>query len=112
MKRIFRHFAIINTLLFTPVIVFGTSGWTEYTSIVELIPTNHGRFLVRLDSPKNPSGCKNKDTFYQDYGTSGSEKMYLALLKAVEFNKKVRVFVTGKCGLNGYSEISSVSIVP
>jgi len=38
--------------------------------------------------------------------------MYDALFKAAASGKKVRDYVTGKCELNGYSEISSVAIVP
>lgn len=89
-----------------------SSGWTNHAQVIELTPTIHGRFLVKLGVTENPSGCRNKTTFYSDYGTRGSEKMYRALLEAVGSDKKVRVFVTGRCGLNGYSEISSVGIVP
>ncbi len=38
--------------------------------------------------------------------------MFGTLLSAVEHRKEVRVYVTGKCDLDGYSEISAVSIVP
>ena len=38
--------------------------------------------------------------------------MFDVVLRAVTTGKKVRVYVTGKCEINGFAEISSVSIVP
>jgi hypothetical protein len=102
----------LGALLSVPITAFAVAGWTDYVPVAELTPTIHGRFLVKLKVPENPSGCKNKEVFYQDYNIPGSEQMYDALLKAVASGKKVRVYVTGKCELNGYSEISSVAIVP
>jgi len=95
-----------------PMTAFAVSGWTEYAPVAELTPTNQMRFLVKLHIPKNPSGCKNKEMFYLEYDASGSEQIFLTLLEAVASVKNVRVYVTGKCELNGYSEISSVSIIP
>jgi hypothetical protein len=112
MKRLFSYFACIGALFLTPMAAFSASGWTDHAQIAELTPTIHGRYIVQLRVSDNPGGCRSKDTFYQDYGTPGSEKMYLALLEAVASDKRVRVYVTGKCGLKGYSEISSVGIVP
>ena len=107
------RFAIgFSAILFMPITVFAVSGWTEYVPVTELTPTNQGRFLVKLKVSKNPSGCSNKEIFYRDNSGPGSEQMFLALLKALEAGKNVRVHVTGKCELNGYSEISSVTIVP
>jgi hypothetical protein len=102
----------LAALLCMPATVFSASGWTEYAAIAELTPTIHGRFLVKLNATGNPSGCKDKQTFYQDYDIPGSEQMFRTLLEAVTSGKKVRLYVTGGCELNGYSEISSVSIVP
>ena len=99
-------------LLFSPFSVRAVSGWTDYVSVAELTPTVHGRFLVKLKISKNPSGCKNTEVFYQDYNLPGFEQMFDTLLKAVVSEKKVRVYVTGRCDLNGYSEISSVAIKP
>ncbi|WP_126456387.1 hypothetical protein [Sulfuriflexus mobilis] len=110
MKLSLKYFACLSMLLFTPVTTFANSGWTNHVQVTELTPTTHERFLVTLNVTKNPSGCKNKEIFYQDYSSSGSEKMFHTLLEAVVSGKKVRVFVTGKCELNGYSEISSVGI--
>jgi hypothetical protein len=112
MKRRLRCFPCVVALLFIPMVAFAVSGWTDHAPVVELTPTIHGRFLVKLKVSKNPSGCKNKETFYQDYNVPGSEQMFYALLEAVASEKMVRVYVTGKCVMNGYSEISSVSIVP
>lgn len=112
MKIILRRFICVVALQFIPMTVFAVSGWTDYASVVELTPTNHGRFLVKLKVSENPSACKNKDMFYQDYGSFGSEQMFRTLLEAVASEKMVRVYVTGNCEINQYSEISSVSIVP
>ena len=88
------------------------AGWTSYGTVGELNPTVFGRFLVKLDVSENPSGCKNKAWFYRDYDRRGSEYLFHALLGAVTSDKKVRVYVTGVCDLDGYSEISSVSVTP
>lgn len=92
--------------------VFADAGWTGYGRIAELQPTTAGRFLVRLETDPNPSDCRNKSWFYRDYGDAGVELMFHALLGALTSNLQARVFITGRCDLNGYSEISSASIVP
>jgi hypothetical protein len=112
MDYLLRSLTGIGALFLVPAIVFADAGWTDYAQIVELTPTSQGRYLVQLKVSDNPSGCRNKDTFYQDYGTPGSDNMYRALLEAVTSGKRVRVYVTGKCGFGGYSNISSVGIVP
>jgi hypothetical protein len=105
-------FAYLGVLLFMPMTAVAVSGWTDYVPVEELTPTTHGRFLVKLKVSENPSSCQNKEIFYKDIYSPGSDQMFHALLEAVASGKKVRVYVTGKCELNGYSEISSVSIVP
>ncbi|MGD8908035.1 MAG: hypothetical protein PVF13_07080 [Chromatiales bacterium] len=95
-----------------PIHLQAVSGWTDYGTVAELTPTSHHRFLVRLNISKNPSGCRDKSTFYQDYDKSGADQMFRTLLQAVVYGKQVRLFVTGRCELNGYAEISSVTIVP
>ena len=112
MKNKLILFFCISTFQFLPTLVFGSSGWTDYSSVVELTPTSHGRFIFKLKISDNPSGCKNKETFYQDYGVSGADEMFRVLLEAVSAEKMVRVYVTGRCGINGYAEVSSVGIVP
>lgn len=95
----------------TPALA-GEAGWSEYTTVAELTPTDQQRYEFKLNLSKNPAGCKSSDTFYQDYDSVGSDRMYNLLLQAVTNGKKVRVHVTGRCELNGYAEISVVSIVP
>ena len=92
--------------------VQANSGWTGYGNVIELIPTIHHRFKVNIDVAGNKSGCKEKQWFYQDYAVVGAEQMYLALLAAVSTNKTVRVYVTGRCHVNQYSEISEIGILP
>ncbi len=92
--------------------VSATSGWTSYGYIIELVPTIHFRFKVNIDVKGNSSACKQKQWFYQDYNVSGSREMYLALLEAVLSNKPVRVYVTGRCDVKEYSEISELGIRP
>ena len=112
MKIKLRFASCLVALLSVPMTAFAVAGWSDYVPVAELTPTIHGRFLVKLKVSENPSGCKNKEVFYRDYNIPGSEQMYDALLKAVTSGKKVRVYVTGRCDLKGYSEISSVAIVP
>ena len=88
------------------------TGWTSYGRIQELQPTTAGRFLVRLDGVANPSGCRDQGWFYRDYTGREAELMFHALLGAVTSNLAVRVYATGRCDLNGYSEISSAGIAP
>jgi len=88
------------------------AGWTSYGSVAELNVTTTGRFLVRIDVASNPTDCGNKKWFYRDYATTGADFMFRTLLGAVTSGKKVRVYVTGLCDINGYSEITSVSIAP
>jgi hypothetical protein len=87
------------------------AGWTDYALVTELTPTIHQRYQVTIAFSQNPSGCRDKQTFYQDYSDRGADKMYLTLLEAISSGKKVRVYVTGGCELNGHSQISSVTIV-
>jgi hypothetical protein len=88
------------------------AGWTSYGRVVELHPTTAGRFLVQLNVASNPSGCRDEAWFYRDYTGTGVELMFHALLGAITSNIQARVYVTGRCDLNGYSEISSASISP
>jgi hypothetical protein len=99
-------------LLFSGAALGGGSGWTDYTRVVELTPSSQQRYTVRLNLADSPSGCRSKDTFFQDYAASGAELIYHTLLEALISSKQVRVFTTGRCELNGYGEISSVSIQP
>jgi hypothetical protein len=88
------------------------AGWTAYGRVVELHPTTAGRFLVQLNVRTNPSGCRDETWFYRDYTGKGAELMFHALLSAITTGIQARVYVTGRCDLNGYSEISSASISP
>lgn len=97
-------------LVAVPPAALAEAGWTDYAVVTELTPTIHQRYEVTLAVGQNPSGCREKQVFFQDYSAKGSEQMYLALLEAVGSGKRVRVFVTGECGVSGYSRISAVSI--
>jgi hypothetical protein len=88
----------------------GEASWSKHTTVVELTPTGQQRYEFRLNLTESPAGCKNPDTFYQDYDAVGSERMYNLLLHALTDDKEVRVYATGRCELNGYAEISAVSI--
>jgi hypothetical protein len=86
------------------------AGWTDAALVTELTPTIHHRYEVTIAVQQNPSGCREKQVFYQDYSAKGAEQMYLTLLEAVGSGKRVRVFVTGLCGVDGFSQISAVGI--
>jgi len=107
------HFALIPALFaLIPAQLLAGSGWSGYAQVTELTPTTQHRYQVRLDIADNPSGCPNKQTFFQDYDATGSEQMFQTLLEALSSGKRVRIYVTGRCELNGYGEFSAVSIVP
>lgn len=88
------------------------AGWTDYARVAELIPTAHHYYEVRLPVNENPSGCNNKVWFYQDYRAPGSDKIFETILEGVKAGIRARVYVTGKFNINGYAEISSVSVIP
>ncbi len=98
-------------LVLSPL-VQADAGWTDYVTVAELVPTAHHYYEVRLPVGKNPSGCMNKTRFYQDYRSPGADKMFQTMLEGLRSGIRVRVYVTGRCNLNGYSEISSVSAIP
>jgi len=91
-------------------VALADAGWTDYALVTELTPTIHQRYEVTIAVQLNPSGCREKQVFFQDYSAKGSEQMYLALLESVSSGKRVRVFVTGECGVSGYSRISAVGL--
>ncbi len=98
------------SLLFISFSSSAASGWTSYGKVLELVPTIHQRFKVNIEVEDNPAACKQKQWFYQDYSISGAREMYFALLEAVASSRPVRVYVTGRCNLNEYSEISEAGI--
>ena len=111
MRKAVSFIFAVGTLCFSSVAHAG-AGWTDYVKVAELVPTNHHYYAIRLPVKENPSGCKKKDWFYQDYGSRGSNEMYQAILEGLKSGIKIRVYVTGKCNLHGYSEFSSVSLTP
>ncbi|NOQ87770.1 MAG: hypothetical protein GQ550_02510 [Gammaproteobacteria bacterium] len=106
------RFLFLTILMLFNYSAQATSGWTSYGHVIELVPTIHFRFKVNIDVKGNNSACKEKQWFYQDYNVSGSREMYLALLEAVSSNKQVRVYVSGRCDVKEYSEISELGIRP
>ena len=96
----------------SPNVWAGVSGWTVPVAIAALEANQQGRFTLRLNLEKSASGCRSADGFYADYGRAGSELMYRTTLDALLHERRVQVFVTGACDLDGNSEISSVRILP
>lgn len=90
--------------------VHAESGWTSYGKVLELTPDSDFRYRVKIKVSENPSGCRSDHWFFQDYLSNGSDQMYATLLEALVHNYKVRVYVNGKCGLKGNSEISALNI--
>ena len=86
-------------------------GWTDFSTVEELVPTSRHYYEVRLAVSENPSNCSNERWFYQNYKSPGSDMMYYTLLEGIKSGIKVRVYVTGSCNINSYSEFSSLSIV-
>lgn len=98
--------------LFYSHFALAESGWTDVVALAELVPTARHYYEFRLPVKNNPSGCTNKTWFYQNYGSHGSDKMFSTLLEAIKTGIRLRVYVTGVCNINGYAEISSISIIP
>ncbi len=88
-----------------------SAGWTDYVTVDELVPTTRHYYEVRLPVKENPSGCKNKIWFYQNYGSRGSDKMFETLLEGIKSGLRLRVYVTGICNIHVYSEFSAVSVI-
>ncbi len=88
-----------------------SAGWTDFVTVAELVPTARHYYELRLPVNENPSGCKNKTWFYQNYGSRGSDKMYETLLEGIKSGLRSRVYVTGMCNIHGYSEFSAVSVI-
>jgi len=99
-------------ILALPPLAKAEAGWTDYTRISELVPTSRHYYEVQLSVKKNPSGCTNNTWFYQEYELKGSDKMFETLLEGLKSGNQVRVYVTGKCNINGYSEFNAVGIIP
>jgi hypothetical protein len=111
MRRIFSIIISASTLLFSHF-VHAEAGWTDFVNAGELVPTSRNYYEVKLLVKENPSGCSDKHWFYQDYDSPGSDNMFKTLLEGIKSGIRVRVYVTGRCNIKGYSEISSVSIAP
>lgn len=107
----YQQLGVMLCLALSGATAWAVAGWTSYGTVTELTPTTAGRFLVKLEVTDNPSGCKDKQWFYQDYRDTATDHVFDALLAALTTGRKVRVYVTGSCDLNGYSEISSVNIL-
>ena len=103
-------YVVLIVIILSTMSAYAESGWTSYGKVIELLPDSDFRYRVKINVSKNPSGCRNDDWFYQDYLSNGSDQMYSTLLEALIHNLKVKVYVNGKCGLKGNSEISAVNI--
>jgi hypothetical protein len=87
-----------------------SAGWTDFVRVAELVPTSKHYYEVRLPVANNPSGCREKSWFYQNYDAPGAEQMFEVLLESLTSDIRLRVYVTGVCNLGGYAEFSSVSV--
>ncbi|MBT8434327.1 MAG: hypothetical protein KJN95_06685 [Gammaproteobacteria bacterium] len=102
---------IATKSIFFSQLAYAGAGWTDFVKVAELVPTNRHYYEVRLQVKKNPSGCKEKAWFYQNYESRGADKMFGILLEGIKDEIQLRVYVTGVCNINGYSEFSSVSVI-
>ena len=100
-----------TVLLAAPAAALAGSGWTDYAAVAELVATNRHSYEFRLPAAEYPSGCRNVQWYYQDYASRGADEMFALLLEALKSRLNVRVYVTGACNLQGYSEISSVGVL-
>lgn len=99
---------LVLLLLLSPL-ARADAGWTGPGRVAEIGP-EIGRFVFRLETGENPSDCRDKAWFYVDYTGLGAELMFHALLRSIVADKQVQVFVTGRCDLNQYSEVSTLRL--
>jgi len=99
----------ICALLLSTVAV-ADAGWTDEVEVVELIPTGRHYFELQLAGKNNPSGCRAKGWYYINYDAPGADKMFDLFVDSFKTELRLKVYVTGICNLNGYAEISSVSV--
>lgn len=109
MKR-FLFFAALAVSTLPPTAA-ASAGWTEYVRVAELVPTAKHYYELRLPVRDNPSGCREKNWFYQNYDAPGATQMFEVLLESLSTDIRLRVYVTGICNLNGYAEFSAVGVV-
>ena len=109
MKKRCSILAAIGFILFTAEVRAG-AGWTNVVPVAELLPTSRHYYEVRLPVTDNPSGCREKNWFYQNYQSPGSRQMFAILLKGITSDIRLKVYVTGVCNLNGYAEFSAISV--
>ena len=88
------------------------AGWTDYVTVIELVPTGRHYYEIELQGSKNPSGCREEYRYYLNYDAPGAELMFDLFVDSIQSKLRLRVYVTGVCNLNGYAEISSVSASP
>ena len=104
--------AIAICTLLLPGVSRAGAGWTDDVKVIELVPTSRHYYEIQLKVTKNPSGCRKKNWFYIDYQTRGADEMFDLFVEGIQSSLRLRVYVTGICNLNGYSEISAVSASP
>ena len=109
MKKYCSVLAAIGIVLFSVEVRAG-AGWTDIVPVAELLPTARHYYEVRLAVRDNPSGCREKNWFYQNYQALGSRQMFDILLEGITSDIRLKVYVTGVCNLNGYSEFSAISV--
>jgi len=111
MKSGILSIVILHALLFSNF-AHARAGWTDYVNVAELVPRARLYYEVRLPAKTNTRGCREATWFYQNYGSLGSSKMFDILLEGIKSGIRLRVYVTGVCNLNGYSEFSAISVIP
>jgi hypothetical protein len=104
--------AVAICTLLLPGAAPAAAGWIDDAKVIELIPTGKHYYEIRLKGGANPSGCREKDWFYVNYQARGADEMFDLFVEGVKSSLRLRVYVTGVCNLNGYSEISSVGASP
>jgi hypothetical protein len=108
----FTLIAIAICVLLLPGVAWASAGWTDDVKVVELVPTGRHYYEIQLKVTKNPSGCRNKNWFYIDYQSRGADEMFDLFVEGIQSSLRLRVYVTGICNINGYSEISAVGASP
>jgi len=110
MNKHTNKFIASTILLIMSSLAHSEAGWTGQGYLQEIQATTAGKLIIKGKLKGNPSKCKDINSYYIDYSIEGAENIYQLLLQSIASNNQVKLLVTGRCEINGMSEISSATI--
>lgn len=92
-------------------VVSAEAGWLPASKVKTLTVSHFGRYLVELSTATESRVCSQANQFFIDFDATGAESAYRMLLEASLAERRVQLYVTGRCALKGVAEFSSVKLV-